>query len=194
MTLQIINTCDRGSTEASFVEQVVQLGGYTHGFWRGFATLKAGSSYASIDIVFPSLHRGTANRENALIYANSRINLLRFIPRGAITLGAGTGKIKLAPTLTAATTTLFVESAAAVSNVLAVPAAAVATLNFDAAVTVGSSNVTYKLFATDGAAAGDAAASTMTVSVDTRIDVEIGFISVAPFGSTEDFGFLAPTN
>ena len=86
---------------------------------------------------------------------------------------------------------MYVESAAASSNILAVPAAAVETLNYDAAVTVGSSDVTYKIFATDGAAAGSAAASTMTVTEDTRIDVEIGFIAAALFGSTEDFGFLA---
>jgi hypothetical protein len=89
---------------------------------------------------------------------------------------------------------LYVESAAAASNTLAVPAAAVEQLNFDAATTVGSSNVTYRLFATDGGAAGAAAASTMSVTTDTIIDVEIGFITVNPFGSREDFGFLAPTN
>lgn len=194
MALKVINTCDRQSSESSFTETVVTRGMYSYGFWRGFATLKAGVSYASVDIVRPSQHRGTPNNESMLIYANSRITGVRFINRGAITLGAATGKIKLAPTLTNATAALYVESAAAASNVLAVPTAAVEQLNFDAATTVGSSNVTYRLFATDGAAGASAAASTMTVSTDTIIDVEIGFMVVNPFGSREDFGFLAPTN
>lgn len=194
MALKVINTCDRQSSESSFTETVVTRGMYSYGFWRGFATLKAGVSYASVDIVRPSQHRGTPNNESMLIYANSRITGVRFINRGAITLGAATGKIKLAPTLTNATAALYVESAAAASNVLAVPAAAVEQLNFDAATTVGSSNVTYRLFATDGAAGASAAASTMTVSTDTIIDVEIEFMVANPPGSREDFGFLAPTN
>lgn len=194
MALKVINTCDRQTSESAFTETVVSRGMYSYGFWRGFATLKAGVSYASVDIIRPSQHRGSPNNESMLIYANSRITGVRMINRGAITLGAATGKIKCAPTLTNATAALYVESAAAVSNTLAVPAAAVEQLNFDAATTVGASNVTYRLFATDGGAAGAAAASTMSVSTDTIIDVEIGFIIVNPFGSREDFGFLAPTN
>lgn len=194
MALKVINTCDRQTSESAFTETVVSRGMYSYGFWRGFATLKAGVSYASVDIIRPSQHRGSPNNESMLIYANSRITGVRMINRGAITLGAATGKIKCAPTLTAATAALYVESAAAVSNTLAVPAAAVEQLNFDAATTVGASNVTYRLFATDGGAAGAAAASTMSVTTDTIIDVEIGFMTVNPFGSREDFGFLAPTN
>lgn len=194
MALKVINTCDRQTSESAFTETVVSRGMYSYGFWRGFATLKAGVSYASVDIIRPSQHRGSPNNESMLIYANSRITGVRMINRGAITLGAATGKIKCAPTLTNATAALYVESAAAASNTLAVPAAAVEQLNFDAATTVGASNVTYRLFATDGGAAGAAAASTMSVTADTIIDVEIGFITVNPFGSREDFGFLAPTN
>jgi hypothetical protein len=194
MALKVINTCDRQTSESAFTETVVSRGMYSYGFWRGFATLKAGVSYASVDIIRPSQHRGSPNNESMLIYANSRISGVRMINRGAITLGAATGKIKCAPTLANATAALYVESAAAASNTLAVPAAAVEQLNFDAATTVGSSNVTYRLFATDGGAAGAAAASTMSVTTDTIIDVEIGFITVNPFGSREDFGFLAPTN
>ena len=194
MALKVINTCDRQSSESSFTETVVSRGMYSYGFWRGFATLKAGVSYASIDIIRPSQHRGSPDNASMLVYANSRITGVRLINRGAITLGAATGKIKCAPTLTNATAALYVESAAAASNTLAVPTAAVEQLNFDAATTVGSSNVTYRLFATDGGAAGAAAASTMSVSVDTIIDVEIGFMVANPFGSREDFGFLAPTN
>ena len=194
MALKVINTCDRQTSESAFTETVVSRGMYSYGFWRGFATLKAGVSYASVDIIRPSQHRGSPNNESMLIYANSRITGIRMINRGAITLGAATGKIKCAPTLTNATAALYVESAAAASNTLAVPAAAVEQLNFDAATTVGSSNVTYRLFAAAGAAAGAAAASTMSVTADTIIDVEIGFIVVNPFGSREDFGFLAPTN
>ena len=194
MALKVINTCDRQTSESAFTETVVSRGMYSYGFWRGFATLKAGVSYASVDIIRPSQHRGSPNNESMLIYANSRITGVRMINRGAITLGAATGKIKCAPTLTNATAALYVESAAAASNTLAVPAAAVEQLNFDAATTVGASNVTYRLFATDGGAAGAAAASTMSVTTDTIIDVEIGFIVVNPFGSREDFGFLAPTN
>lgn len=194
MALKVINTCDRQTSESAFTETVVSRGMYSYGFWRGFATLKAGVSYASVDIIRPSQHRGSPNNESMLIYANSRITGVRMINRGAITLGAATGKIKCAPTLTNATAALYVESAAAASNTLAVPAAAVEQLNFDAATTVGASNVTYRLFATDGGAAGAATASTMSVTADTIIDVEIGFITVNPFGSREDFGFLAPTN
>lgn len=189
-----VNTCDRTSPQSAFMEQTVQLGKFQTGFWRGFALLKAGQSYSSVDIIFPSQHRGTPNKTSALIYANTRIQSVGFINRGAITLGAATGKIKLATALAASTATLYVESAAAAANILAVPNAAVETLNWDAAVTVGGSDVTYKLFATDGGAGGAAAASTMTVSTDTYIDVEIGFIAAAPFGAREDFGVLAPTN
>lgn len=194
MALKVINTCDRQSSESSFTETVVTRGMYSYGFWRGFATLKAGVSYASVDIIRPSQHRGSPDNASMLVYANSRISGVRLINHGAITLGAATGKIKCAPTLANATAALYAETVAAASNILAVPAAAAETLNFDAATTVGSSNVTYRLFATDGAAAGSAAASTMTVATDTIIDVEIGFMVANPFGSREDFGFLAPTN
>lgn len=189
-----VNTCDRTSPMSAFMEQTVQLGKFQTGFWRGFALLRAGQSYSSIDVTFPSQHRGTPNKTSALIYANSRIQSVGFINRGVITLGAASGKIKLAPTLTAATTTLYVESAAASSNILAVPSVAVENLNWDSAVTVGASDVTYRLFATDGGAAGAAAASTMSVTRDTYIDVEIGFITSIPFGAREEFGVLAPTS
>lgn len=196
--LPIATSDTRSIQSGGYTEQVVQHGKFMTGFWRGFALLRAGQVYSSIDITFPSEHRGTPNKTSALIYANTRIQSVGFINRGLITLGAATGRIKFAPTLTNATTTIYVESAAASSNALAVPANAVETLNFDAAVTVGGSDVTYRLFATDGAAAGAAAASTMSVATDTFIDVEIGFIAAARFGLrnavTNEFGVLAPSN
>lgn len=199
MAYKPIATSDTRSIQAGgYTEQAVQHGKYLTGFWRGFAVLKAGQVYASVDIVFPSEHRGIPNKTSALIYANTRIQSVGFINRGIITMGAATGKIKLAPTLTNATAALYVESAAASSNELAVPGSAVETLNFDAAVTVGGSDVTYKLFATNGAAGASAAASTMSVTEDTYIDVEIGFIAAAKFGLrdaiTNEFGVLAPSN
>lgn len=192
MAVREIATSDRSSrVGGSYSREVTRLGKLLHGVWRGYALLKAGVSYASLDIIIPAQQRGLVDTTGMVIDANSRIVSVSMCPRKALTLGASTGKLKLATALAAATATLYVETAAASSNALAV-ANPVETINGDAAVTVGGSDVTYKIYATDGAAGGSAAASTVSAASDTYIDVEIGFWKPAPFPSRLEVGTAAP--
>lgn len=192
MTVRPISPSDTGaSVNGSFSRQVIKGGKCQVGLWRGYATVKAGVSYASLNILIPAQQKGVTDTASLVIDANSRIQSVSMRPLGALTLGTSTGKLKFAATLTAATAALYVESAAASSGVLAV-AAAVETINGPLGTTVGSSDVTYKIFATDGVAAGSAAASTVTASVDTKILVEIGFWIPATFPTELEVGKAAP--
>jgi hypothetical protein len=115
---------------------------------------------------------------------------LAFRTLGPITLGAGTGTIKLATGATVTTSGLVLNSAAAVSNVVATQSSAVVQNNLATPVTVGSSAATFRLFATDGSNA----ASTMTVTTDTRVIVQVCFILPVEFpGTLLDLGTKAPT-
>lgn len=191
MATKTIATSDRGAgVNGSYAREVTRLGKLLYGRWMGYATVKAGTLYNALDIIIPAQQRGVTDTTGLIIDANSRIISVGMAPRGVLTLGAATGKLKFATALAAATPTLYVESAAAVANSLAV--ATVESINGDAAVTVGGSDVTYKIYATDGGVGAAAAASTVTASVDTIIDVEISFWKPAPFPTRLEVGTVAP--
>jgi hypothetical protein len=190
MAVRIIAPSDRGSNlNGSYAREVIRLGTRLHGVWRGYATVKAGVLAANLDIIVPSQQRGVADTATFVLDANTRIESIGFAPRGILTLGAATGKLKLAATLGAATAGIFVESAAAAANSLAIATAQ--TIN-NPSVTIGGSDLTFKIFATDGGAGGAAAASTVTATKDTIIDVEIGFWLPAPFPTRLQVGTSAP--
>jgi hypothetical protein len=193
MTVRKISPADKKSDQTgSFSREVLQVGGLYFGSWRGYALLKAGSVYSSLDITIPSEQRGIANTTGLLIEPASYITSLRIKPLGALTMGAIAGKIKLAASLTASSQPLYVES----SSGLVIPAGFLAEqFNPPASWTISNNAaVTYKLFATDGAAGAAAAASTVTAAVDTKILVVVSFVSHAPFPSNLEFGVAAPSN
>lgn len=187
MAFHEISTADtRSETKGSFSRQVVRLGGIIYGHWTGYALLKAGASYASVDIILPSYQRSLNNVVGLKLDALTAITSIGMKALGPITLGAATGKLKFASSLNNAVATNYVESAAAVSNVLAKPTTASRQLNSAANWAIFTEERTFKIYATDGAAAGAAAASTMTVTTDTRILVELNFMGHAHFPSNED--------
>lgn len=179
----------------SYAREGVLIGDRIQCRWHGYATVLAGVTAAALDITIPSQQRGKADTSQLILPANAFITSIGLHPQGALTLGAATGKLKLAATLTAATATLYAETAAAAANVLAKPANANVTSNLGVTLpSAGGSAVTFKIFATDGGAAGAAAASTVTAAVDTKVLVSIGFIVQAPFPTTDEVGYAAPKN
>jgi len=207
MVVRIISPSDKSArVNGSFAREVTKLGKTLHGVWMGYATLKAGASYASLDILIPAQQRGVIDTPSLIIEANSRIVSVSIRPRTVLTLGTATGKLKFASSLAAATAALYVETAAAVGGVLAVtvPAytpvtvppttpipPAVETLNITSVV-VGGADTTYRIYATDGGVGAAAVASSMSSPVDTYIDVEIGFSLFAPFPTILEVGKAAP--
>lgn len=167
-------------------KQTLPLGGKNFFTWYGVAVVPAGASVASLDIKIPSQEKGFDDLGSFVVPANTEILSVAFKVAGDVTLGAATGKLKLAPALDASAADLYVESAAASSGTLS--AQTVVNDNpLDATTTVGGADVTYKLFATDGGAAGAAAASTVTATVDTRIHVAISGYYPASFPVDSQF-------
>lgn len=164
----------------SYKDQAVRtFEGAARGLWYGRATVPASGTVASLDIIRYEPQLDIAGNAAFTIPANSLITRIAFHVEGVITLGAATGKIKVAPTLTNDTAGLFLFSPAASTNALAANAAGAYTDSglSVAGITVGSSAVTFKVFATGGQAAGSDVASTMTATTDTEIIVAIGFIT-----------------
>jgi hypothetical protein len=112
-----------------------------------------------------------------VVPADSLIHRIAFFVSGPLTIGAATGKIKVTTAVDEDTAGLFLFSAAAVSNTLAANTGITYTDSgfSQAGVTVGGADVTFKIFATGGQAAGSDVASTMTASADTDIIVAIAF-------------------
>lgn len=192
MTIKAIATSDsKSELIGSFSRVGVQIGGRLYCRWFGFANILAGVTSSAIDITIPSEQRGLADTVGLMIPANSQITRIALFPEGALTLGAATGKLKFASSLAAATVALYVESAAASGGVLAAPTNWVDQIN-TTSTTVGSSDVTYKLFATDGAAGASAAASTVTATKDTRVLVCIDFINYAPLPLSNQIPKITP--
>lgn len=195
MAVRKISPADKKSDQTgSFSREVLEIGGLYFGSWRGFALLKAGSVYSSLDITFPSEQRGIANATGLMFEPASYITSLKLKPLGPLTMGTINGKMKLASTLVASSQPIYVESAAATSFVI--PGGFVSQqFNAPAFWNISSNgDVTYKLFATDGAAGAAAAASTVTTAVDTKILVVASFVSHAPFPADLEFGVAAPSN
>lgn len=177
--LNIVNPSDAvESNKGSYRNQAVRLfNGYVAADWYGRVKILSSGTAASYDIPRNEPQLGKSPNAAFIVPANALITRLAFKPLGALTLGAATGKLKLAPTLTNSTSGLYVASDAASGNTLAKPDDWISAYNGTAGVTVGSSDVTFKLFATDGAAAGSEVASTVTASTDTDVLVVISFIA-----------------
>jgi hypothetical protein len=195
MAVRKISPADKKSDQTgSFSREVIEIGGLYFGSWRGYALVKAGVTAANLDIIIPSEQRGIANTTGLIVDAASFITSVAIKPAADLTLGAATGKLKFAPTLSNATAALYVETAAAASNILT-GGNEVSQNNAPSAwTTVGGSDVTYRLFATDGAAGAAAAASTVTATVDTKVFVIVNFVKHIPFPANLEFGIAAPSN
>jgi uncharacterized membrane protein len=163
-------------TSSSLVFESFPLAGKRGFNIQAVAYVETGSTAASIAIIRPSRQKGQADGL-LTIPANAEITRVAFKLTGNVTLGAATGKLKLATALNASSADLFVESAAASGGTLAAAGWVTRDNPLDATTTVGSSAVTYRLYATDGAAGASAAASTVTASKRTKVLVQVcGYI------------------
>jgi hypothetical protein len=178
--VSVVNPSDAVEAQrGSYKDQVVRtFEGAARGFWYGRATVPSSGTVASLDIIRYEPQLDIAGNAAFTVPANALITRIAFHVEGALTLGAATGKIKIATALDDDTAGLYLFSAAASSNTLAANAAGAYTDSglTVGGVTVGSSAVTFKVFATGGQAAGSDVASTMTATTDTDIIVAIGFI------------------
>ena len=181
MSIKAIATSDaKSELIGSFARVGVQIGGLLYCRWMGFANILPGVTASVVDITIPSEQRGLPDIVGLMLPANSLIQSIGIHPQGNLTLGAATGKLKLAPALNTATTGLMVESPAAVANTLTAPTnpSIVRTVP---SVSVGGADTVFRLFATDGGVGAAAAASTVTATQATRVLVCIDFINYAPF-------------
>lgn len=179
MAVSIVNPSDAVEAQrGSYKDQAVRnFNGSASALWYGRATVLSTGTTASLDIVRYEPQLDFEGNTAFVVPANSLIHRIAFFVNGVLTLGAATGKIKVAPTLTNSTAGLYLFSAAASSNALAANTGIDYTDSgfSQAGVTVGSSDVTFKVFATSGAAAGSDVASTFTAATNTDIIVAIAF-------------------
>jgi hypothetical protein len=181
-----INPSDTGAMDASIRNPVVRgFDGFEYFEWCGRCRITSAATATFNIHRFDSQGRVEANRA-LIVPANTLITSLGFYfddaPDSAnkarnnrsLTHTTAAGKLKLAPTLTTNTAGIFLSSPAASSNVLAnIPFSTTLTNGVwnVTPVSVGSSDVTYQLFATDGNAT-EASSAASSVSV-TGGDLEI---------------------
>jgi hypothetical protein len=183
---KVINAGDlRVDGANSYSNQAVNLGnGYVSFDWYGRVPLAAGVSYANAHILRYSDQKGKSPRSALIIPANSLITRIG-IKHGALTMGGATDKIKISSAVNTSTSGLYLLSAAASSNALAAITSWIYQNNGDAAVSVGSSDLTLKLFATDGnGTVGSQAASTMTSTA--AQDILVRICGIAPLAEVPD--------
>lgn len=179
--VNIVNPSDAVEAQrGSYKDQAVRnFDGSASALWYGRATVSSSGTAASLSIVRYEPQLDVAGNAAFTIPKNSLITRVAFHVTGDVTLGAATGKLKLAPALDADTVGHYVFSAAASGGVLA----ANTSYGYNdsgytaGGVTVGGADVTFQIFATGGQAAGTDVASTVTASEDTDIIVAIGFIT-----------------
>lgn len=173
-------------TSSSVVFETFPVGDKGFFSLQGVATIPSGATAASIAVVRPSRQKGQADGIMT-IPANAEITRVALKLEGNATLGAATGKLKLATALNASAADLYVETAAASGGTLAAAGWVGNDNPLDATTTVGATAVTYRIYATDGGAAGAAAASTVTAASDTKVYVQIcGYV---PLGYPSDESF-----
>lgn len=165
----------------AYARNGIQIGGIQYCHWVGFANILAGMTASSVDITIPSQQRGLPDTLGLLIDGRSNIQSIGIYPEGELTIGAPAGKLKFAASLNAATPGLFVESAAAVAGKLAFAKDAPVIQRNQPAINIGTSDLTFKLFATDGGAGAAAVASTVSATKDTRVIICIDFTNYTPF-------------
>lgn len=192
MPIRAIATSDSKSEQlGSYARTGVQIGGIQYCRWIGFANVLAGVTASSIDITIPSQQRGLADTVGLVLDARSNIQTIGIYPEGLLNLGTATGKLKFASSLASATNGLFVESAAASGGVLAVPSSPVIQYN-QPSVSIGTNDLTFKLYATDGVAGAGAGASTVTATKDTRVIVCVTFTNYTPFPLPNEVPLITP--
>lgn len=156
--------------------------------WVGYAELKAGASYQTLDVITPSRQKGKADIPNMIIPANSFISQISFKPIDALTFTAPGGKLKLASAITTVAAGLFTESIAATAGTLAKRDLEYAVQN-NTGVSVGVSDLALKLFATDGTTI----ASTVSgpAGKSTRVLVMVSFRKFCRFPTETEISALA---
>lgn len=172
-TFRVVNPSDVSvANYGSFMNQAVRtFDGYVNFFWTGRVTITSGA-IANSNVTRYDPQKGITGKGSLIIPANTGITLLGIYPQGALTSGVATGKLKLSATLTASTAGLYVVSAAASGGVLAAPTAWVTSYS-TTPVTIGASELTFKLFATDAGAVGSEAAGTMSAAANTDVLIMI---------------------
>lgn len=187
-----------GSPLGSFTRELINIGGTKYAQWEGFATVPAstGVAAASLAITTASPQRTQSSLLQMTIPAGAYIKSVSFRVPTAVTLGAATGKLKLAGGIQDGAT-LSASSAAAVSNALAATTDPVRTYNPAVSSTeLLGSDTEFRIFATDGAAVGSEAASTVISSTteEIKIIVAIAFEIPGDFPTLEQVLELPPEN
>ncbi len=186
--MALISTSDFNTRfDLSYARIGIDMNDHESYRWVGYVDVQAGASYASMDIITPARQKGKPDVTSLVIPGNSYIRHLAFKPLGNLTIGAATGKLKLATSLASVTAGLTVESAAASGGTLTAPTDEYQTRNITS-VLVGSSDVTFKLFATDGTTG----ASTVSTPDPkrTRILFMVAFIKFCRFPTEVEISAL----
>lgn len=157
----------------AYEREMLRVGGLLLFDWLGYALVRPGVTAAILDIIVPSRQRDVADTVGLVIPATAVITRVGVRVPSAVTLGAATGKLKIATSLTQNSAVLTATSAAASSNSLAAAVFKVDNNLNVASTGVGGADVTYRIYATDGAALGSEAASTVTAAAETRLEVQI---------------------
>lgn len=177
--MALISTSDFNTRfDLSYARVGIDMNDHESYRWVGYVDVNAGGSYSSFDIITPSRQKGKPDVPSLIIPANSFIKQVSFKPLGNLTMGSAAGRLKLATAIGVTTPGLFVESVAAAGGTLPFREAEYATQNITP-VAVGASDVTFKLFATDGTT-GASTVSTPDAK-RTRILVMVSFVKFCRF-------------
>lgn len=189
MPIRAIATSDTITRAAGgpYTRYAVQLGGVLHARWFGYALVTPGGNFSSLDIIIPSQQRGQADTVGLVIEGNSFIQGVGIRALGPLTFSAAAGKLKFASSLAITTPGLFIETPSATGGTLAAQANASENFNVPS-VNVGATDLTYRVFATDGATG----AATVSATKETRILVCVDFVKKAPFPTDQDVGKAVP--
>lgn len=189
MPIRAIATSDTITRAAGgvYTRYAVQIGGVLYGRWYGYGLVTPGGNFSSLDVVIPSQQKGQADTIGLVIEGNSFIQGVGIRPMGNLTLSAAAGKLKFATSLATTTNGLFIETPAASAGTLVAPANASENFNVPP-VNIGGADLTYRIFATDGATG----AATVSATRETRILVCVDFIKKAPFPTDQDVGRPVP--
>lgn len=187
----LVSTSDFNTRfDLSYSRDGIDMNTYESYRWVGYVDVLPGASYASLDIITPSRQKGKADRPSLIIPGGSFIQQVSFKPLGNLTLAAATGKLKLATAVDAATATLISESAAAVGGTLTKVDNEYATRNITP-VTVGTSDVIYKIFATNGATVASTVTTPTGATASTRILVMVSFVKFCRFPTEIEISSLS---
>lgn len=177
------------SRGGSFARMGQDCGGRMFCDWNGYALIPSGSTLAAASIISPRQERGT-NATELIIPAGAKIFYLGIQTLGDLTIGAATGRLKLADTVAQATAGSFAVTGAAVGGTLAKMANPVFIANDEADMPVIAADTTFKIFADTGANAASTVTSAGTDPV--KVLAAIRFYLPAPFPTEGEVGEGAP--